>query len=203
MTPRYKNDHRKQLMADTRGRLVNAAVEEFAREGYDGANINRMTQAAGVATGTIYNYFPSKKELMLAILSEIGAAHCVFISDQVHQEVDFKMRIDRLFEAGFDYVRVNPYQAKVLFAMLQGTNLTFKQHLSQVYQPMFTLITNDILIPGMESGIFQALNPVSTTIMIMTFYLGLGSIVDENGELPLDLKEAAAFVLRALGAKES
>ena len=113
------------------------------------------------------------------------------------------MRIDRLFGAGFDYVRINPYQAKVLFSMLQGTNLTFKQHLSQVYQPMFALITNDILIPGMERGIFQPLDPVSTTIMIMTFYLGLGSIVDENGEPPLDLKEVAAFVLRALGANES
>ena len=203
MTPRYKNDHRKQLMAETRERLVNAAVEEFAREGYDGANINRITQAAGVATGTIYNYFASKKELMLAILSEIGAAHCVFIAEQVRQEVNFKVRIDRLFGAGFDYVRINPYQAKVLFSMLQGTNLTFKQHLSQVYQPMFALITNDILIPSMERGIFQPLDPVSTTIMIMTFYLGLGSIVDENGEPPLDLKEVAAFVLRALGAKES
>ena len=90
MTPRYKNDHRKQLMAETRERLVNAAVEEFAREGYDAANINRITQAAGVATGTIYNYFPSKKELMLAILSEIGAAHCVFIAEQVRQEDRFQ-----------------------------------------------------------------------------------------------------------------
>jgi AcrR family transcriptional regulator len=203
MSPRYRDDQRKQLMADTRERLVTAAVEEFAREGYDGANINRITQAAGVATGTIYNYFASKKELMLAILSEIGAAHCAFISDQVRQEIDFKMRIDRLFEAGFDYVRVNPYQAKVLFAMMQGTNLTFKQHLSRVYQPMFTLITNEILIPGMEEGIFQPVDPVSTTIMIMTFYLGVGSTVDENGVPPFDLKEVAAFVLRALGAKES
>jgi hypothetical protein len=39
--------------------------------------------------------------------------------------------------------------------------------------------------------------------MIMTFYLGVGSTVDENGVLPFDLKEVAAFVLRALGAKES
>jgi hypothetical protein len=80
--------------------------------------------------------------------------------------------------------------------------LTFKQHLSQIYQPMFMLITNDILIPGIEKGNFQSLDPVTTTIMIMTFYLGIGSIVDENGEPPLDLKEVAAFVLRALGAKD-
>ncbi len=201
MAPRYKNENRKQLMGETRERLVKAAVEEFAREGYEGANISRITEAAGVATGTIYNYFPSKNEMMLAVLSEIGTAHCAFIAEQIRQEDDFILRVERLLEAVFDYVRENPHQARVLFAMMQGTNVTFKEHLNQIYQPMFQLISGEILIPGMEQGIFQPLDPVSTTVMIMTFYLGVGSTVDENGETPLDFKEVAAFVLRALGAK--
>jgi AcrR family transcriptional regulator len=203
MGPRYKDENRKQMMSETRERLVKAAVEEFAREGYEGANINRITQAAGVATGTIYNYFPSKNEMMLAILSEIGTAHCVFIAEKIRQEVDFNMRVEQLFKAGFDYMRENPHQAKVIFAMLQGTNVTFKEHLNQTYQPMFQLISDEILIPGMEQGIFQSLDPVRTTVMIMTFYLGIGSTVDKNGETLLDLKEVAAFVLRALGAKKT
>ncbi len=201
MAPRYKNENRKQLMGETRERLVKAAVEEFAREGYEGANISRITEAAGGATGTIYNYFPSKNEMMLAVLSEIGTAHCAFIAEQIRQEDDFILRVERLLEAVFDYVRENPHQARVLFAMMQGTNVTFKEHLNQIYQPMFQLISGEILIPGMEQGIFQPLDPVSTTVMIMTFYLGVGSTVDENGETPLDFKEVAAFVLRALGAK--
>lgn len=203
MSPRYKNENRKQMMGKTRERLVKAAIEEFAREGYEGANINRITQMAGVATGTIYNYFPSKNELMLAILSEIGTTHCAFIAEQVRREDNYLLRVEQIFEAGFDFLRKNPYQAKVLFPMLQGTNLAFRQHLSQIYQPMLQLISNEILIPGMERGVFQPLDPNSTTVMIMTFYLGLGSLVDENGETPLDLKEVAGFVLRALGAKQA
>src|SRR3990170_3503355 len=143
MAPRYKDENRKQMMGETRQRLVKAAVEEFAREGYEGANINRITQAAGVATGTIYNYFPSKNELMLTILSEIGTAHCAFIAEQIRQEDDFILRVERLLEAVFDFVRENPHQARVLFAMLQGTNVTFKEHLSQIYQPMFQLISDE------------------------------------------------------------
>ena len=203
MTPRYKNEKRKQLMADTRMRLVEAALEEFALEGYQGANINHITQLAGVATGTIYNYFPSKNDLMLAILSEIGTAHNAFIAEQIRQEDDFISRVELLFKSGFEYLQNIPYQSKVLFAMLQGTNVTFKEHLNKIYQPMFQLISDEILIPGMQKGIFQSLDPVSTTLMIMTFYLGVGSTVDKNGDTPLDLKEVAAFVLRALGAKRS
>ena len=201
MTPRYKDENRKQLMGETRERLVKAAVEEFAREGYEGANINRITQAAGVATGTIYNYFPSKNELMLAILTEIGTAHCAFMAEQIRQEDDYLLRVVLLFDAGINFMRNNPHQAKVLIAMLQGTNATFKEHLNQLYQPMFQLVSDEILIPGMEQGIFQPLNPVSTTVMIMTLYLGISSTMDANGETPLDLKEVADFVLRALGAK--
>ena len=89
MTPRYKNDNRQQLMAETRMRLVESAIEEFALEGYEGANINHITLNAGVATGTIYNYFHSKNDLMLAILTEIGIAQITFIAEQIRLEAIF------------------------------------------------------------------------------------------------------------------
>ena len=200
MTPRYRDDNRRQLMSETRQRLVNAAVEEFAREGYENASISRITQAAGVATGTIYNYFPSKHELMLAILTEIGTAHCASIAGRIRQEDDVSKRAGRLMEVVFAYVGENPQQGRIIFTMLQGANLTFKQHMSQVYLPLSRLISEEILIPGMEKGVFPPMDPTNTTLMIMTFFLGLGAIVDENGELPLDLTEVGAFVLRALGA---
>jgi hypothetical protein len=38
-------------LAETRQRLLEAAASEFAREGYTGANINRISQAAGFAKG--------------------------------------------------------------------------------------------------------------------------------------------------------
>ena len=199
MTPRYKNDNRMQLMGETRQRLVKAAIDEFAREGFEGASINRITQAAGVAAGTIYNYFPGKNELMLAILSEIGAAHCSYIADQIRKESDYILRLKRLLAVAFDYVKANPNQARVLFASMQGVNKQFKTQLSQIYEPMMRLICDEILIPGMQRGVFQPADPVSTAIMIMTFYLGVGSTADENGVTPLDLDSVSDFVLRALG----
>lgn len=201
MAPRYSDGTRKQMMKVTRERLINAAAEEFAREGYLGANMNNITKSADVATGTIYNYFSSKKELMLALLSEIGTAHCAFIADQIRKEVDCRRRIENLFEAGFRYVMDKPMKSRVLFTTLQGTNQEFRMHLNRIYQPMFQLIVEDILIPGMQQSVFQQLEPISTSMMIMTFYLGIGSTVDETGQTPLNLKDVSAFVLRALGAE--
>ncbi len=188
-----------KLMGETRQRLIIAAIDEFASEGFEGASINRITQAAGVAVGTIYNYFPGKNELMLTLLGEIGAEHCSYIAEQIRQESDYVLRLKRLLAVAFDYVKANPNQARVLFASMQGVNRQFKTQLSQIYEPMMRLICEEILIPGMQQGVFQPADPVSTAIMIMTFYLGVGSTADENGVTPLDMDSVADFVLRALG----
>jgi AcrR family transcriptional regulator len=199
MTPRYKNENRMKLMDETRQHLIKAAIDEFANEGFDGASISRITRAAGVATGTIYNYFPSKNELMLTLLDEIGAEHCSYIAEQIRQESDHVLRLKRLLAVTFDYVKANPNQARVLFASMQGVNRQFKTQLNQIYEPMMQLICEEILIPGMQQGVFQAADPVKTAMMIMTFYLGVGSTADENGVTPLDMDAVSDFVLRALG----
>ncbi len=54
----------------TRGRLLTAAAQEFARAGFERANIDAISLAAGYAKGTIYNYFPSKEELFLAVVEQ-------------------------------------------------------------------------------------------------------------------------------------
>src|SRR5260370_1523109 len=57
----------------TRARLLAAAAEEFSRAGLERASIDAISLAAGYGKGTIYNYFPSKEELFLAVLEEASA----------------------------------------------------------------------------------------------------------------------------------
>jgi AcrR family transcriptional regulator len=57
----------------TRARLLAAAAEEFGRVGLARANVDAISLAAGYAKGTIYNYFPSKEELFLAVVEEAVA----------------------------------------------------------------------------------------------------------------------------------
>jgi AcrR family transcriptional regulator len=54
----------------TRARLLIAAAQEFAQAGFERANIDAISQAAGYAKGTIYNYFSSKEDLFLAVVEE-------------------------------------------------------------------------------------------------------------------------------------
>ncbi len=49
-------------------RILTEAAELFTSRGYAATGIEQIAGAAGLAVGTIYNYFPSKAEILLAIL---------------------------------------------------------------------------------------------------------------------------------------
>jgi AcrR family transcriptional regulator len=196
--PRHKDAERYQVMSETRRLLLDAATAEFAREGYDGANINRISRAAGFAKGTIYNYFPSKRELMLSLIDEIAASHHRFVAAQVWQEEDPVRRLQRFFEAGVDWIIDYLAQGRVMLTVLNGPDVEFKRCMAQGYQPMHQLLIEDILLPGVEHGLFRQLDPGATAGLLMTLYLGIGSTVDEEGRARLTPEWITEFVLDGL-----
>jgi AcrR family transcriptional regulator len=62
------------LKASVRERILHAALEVFAAEGYPGATMAAIAARAGVATGNLYHYYPSKQALFAAAVPE-GVAH--------------------------------------------------------------------------------------------------------------------------------
>jgi len=58
-------------MKDKRTQLINSATDLFAREGFWNTSTARIAKHAGVATGTLFNYFASKEALIDAVYVEI------------------------------------------------------------------------------------------------------------------------------------
>ena len=55
---------------DKRELILAAALELFAEHGFAGSAVPLVAEAAGVATGTIYRYFPSKEALVNALYQQ-------------------------------------------------------------------------------------------------------------------------------------
>lgn len=53
-----------------RERILRAAIDVFARNGYFNAKVSEIAKAAGVADGTIYLYFDGKEDLLVTIFRE-------------------------------------------------------------------------------------------------------------------------------------
>ena len=179
--PRHKDADRQEIITHTRQSLLQAATAEFAREGYAGANVNRISQAAGFAKGTIYNYFPSKRSLMLALIGEIAQAHLSYVSERVTARDDPARRLERFFEAGFDWVAENRDRGRVMVITLNGPDPEFKSTMYDAYRPMFQLVGRDIVAAGVERGAFRPVDPEGAARLLMTIYLGVASQVNERG----------------------
>ncbi|WP_160115357.1 TetR/AcrR family transcriptional regulator [Varibaculum vaginae] len=53
-------------------RIINAAVTEFAEKGYEAANTNEIAKTAGIAVGSLFQYFKTKENLFRYVI-HLGA----------------------------------------------------------------------------------------------------------------------------------
>ena len=56
---------------ETRARLLLAATEEFAANGYRGTTLRQICDTAGVTTGAVYFFFENKEDLFHAVVSPV------------------------------------------------------------------------------------------------------------------------------------
>ncbi len=55
-------------MADTRERIIMAAMQLFARKGYCSTSVADILGTANANSGSLYHYFPAKQDVLLAVL---------------------------------------------------------------------------------------------------------------------------------------
>lgn len=62
---------KKEVLSEFRcGEILDAAKRVFADKGFSVATVDDVAEAAGIAKGTIYLYFPSKREMFIAALRQ-------------------------------------------------------------------------------------------------------------------------------------
>jgi len=60
------------VAAARRKQILDAATQVFAEKGFHRATIKDIARVAGIADGTIYTYFASKDEVLLAVLDRLN-----------------------------------------------------------------------------------------------------------------------------------
>ncbi|MGW7440855.1 TetR family transcriptional regulator [Streptomyces sp. NPDC054849] len=100
--------------ARTKQLLLDAAVDEFAEHGLEGARVARVATRAGVNKERIYQYFGNKEKLFGAVLEselrKIAAAVPLTADQGIDQGADLGDYAGRLF----DYHRQHPHFVRLL-----------------------------------------------------------------------------------------
>ncbi|AOO80998.1 TetR/AcrR family transcriptional regulator [Bosea vaviloviae] len=64
---------RKEMIAETRAKLIGAARAAFGTVGYAETSMDELTATAGLTRGALYHHFGDKKGLLAAVIAEIDA----------------------------------------------------------------------------------------------------------------------------------
>lgn len=72
--PRLTAQAREVLVRERRQQIARAALEVFSSRGYDKATVREIARRAGLAEGTVYLYFRSKRDLLLAAWEQLATS---------------------------------------------------------------------------------------------------------------------------------
>lgn len=141
--PRESAQARDRRVAQRRAAILDAATREFAGSGFAAARVASIASRAGVAAGTIYNYFDDKGGILLALLQRLHRAERrkidfgsrppadlgEFLEAYFRQRIEVLWQQRRLLRAVLPHLLVDPrlrqrYRAEVLAPMLsQGIRM--------------------------------------------------------------------------------
>lgn len=89
-----------EKMTDKQIKIIEAAVEMFAEKGYAATSTSEIAQKAGVAEGTIFRHYKTKKDLLISIVAPIMSK---LVAPFVLR--DFHKVLDSEYESFEDFLR--------------------------------------------------------------------------------------------------
>ncbi|HEU4963778.1 MAG TPA: TetR/AcrR family transcriptional regulator [Bacilli bacterium] len=172
--PRTKEQN-EQIKKEKRARILQVAIESFARNGYGETTIANVAKAAGVSFGTVFNYFPSKEELFSAAVVEPLASireHVVYREGRYDGTPVEQIR-QMVAEHVFLFVRQAPYLRLVQYVLGQPDR--FPEQFAELDR--FFQSFKDALRPLVERGQEAGdLHPCHSDVVAATYFCYLNGI---------------------------
>ncbi len=155
-----------------REKIIRSAARLFETKGFDGTTIDEIVQAAGIAKGTFYNYFPNKEELLIQVIRRLVEETLECIEEKLEGERDFFVR---LMIKGSEFTRLYLEKTDLLNVMIGQTvgKPQLASHLQDIYRTLAGLVVEDLRV-GIEQGQLMELDDLETVAYAL---IGMGQMV--------------------------
>jgi AcrR family transcriptional regulator len=160
-----KSTSHQRLIEERRNQILDAAALLFARKGYKGATIREIAREAGVAEGTIYNYFDSKHDLLISLPQRISwPMVSSFVRSARSQGpdtvADDEEQMVQLLQASMSSIQQHTDAVKVLLAYIPFMEEEIQSQFLEQTTLFFTRIFDleGFLQSRIEAGTFRSLD---------------------------------------------
>ncbi len=177
-----REERKEKLIRQRKKQISEAAIRIFSKKGFGETTIPEIALEAGVATGTIYNYYPSKRDLLVNIVKDFIITEPFMELFKNARDSDFPTFINAVINNRMDFL--NKYENRPLFFLMgeiQRDQELKRLYVKQVIKPVMDIMER-FYGNGVASGSFHTSNPIVVTRAIGGMVIGMILLDELEGE---------------------
>ncbi len=179
------------LPEDKRERVIDAAMGEFATRSYHQARVTAITDKAGIAQGSFYQYFDDKKDLFKHIMDLTVEKKLQYLNHEMllnKEKYGFFQLLREIYSSGFRFARENPQLVAIGNKLLNDKDL--QREIWGGYEDESSKFFQQILEVGLDKGELNSEIDISLISRILTaINYSLIDIIYKNGKIDLENEE--------------
>jgi len=155
-------DYTSDLPFDRRRMILEAAARVFPKKGYVNTKLQTIAEEAGISISTIYQYFPSKEELFLALTDNLSFQEVLdhFNNTINFDEIDIQDVRQALIEIATSFIETHTHYTEVvrLYISEGGTFPEIgEKYCQRLILPLEALLEN-FISKNIERGYFRKID---------------------------------------------
>lgn len=124
----------------TRTRILDSALEVFARKGYHDSSVDEIVTHSGTSKGSVYFHFPNKQRLFLALVDKFAQLLERRVKEAIEEEEEGIQRVDAALKATLSTFGQYRPLAKLLLVQAVGLGSVFEEKRMETQEQFASLI---------------------------------------------------------------
>lgn len=166
-----------------RRQLLGAAREVFVAQGYHAAAMDEIADRAGVSKPVLYQHFPGKLDLYLALLDEGADALTATVRAALESTTDNKQRVSATFTAFFDFVGSTNQAFRLVFESDLRNEAAVRDRLDRTMQDCAEMVSEVIRADagiGKEAAQLLGMGLVGMAQVTATYWLSTNHMIPKD-----------------------
>lgn len=145
-----------------RAEILEQAQRIFASKGFHNTSVAEIAGASGFAVGTLYQFFESKEQLYISMVTEKLNMMYSGVRESIGKETDIVKKIEVMVVSQFNFVENNTEFCSLFIRgdhlSLSAEGIELRERLKTDYAAQIAL-TEEVMREGIQAGLLKKMDP--------------------------------------------
>ncbi len=185
----------------TRERILDAALDVFARKGYHRASVDDIVRASNTSKGAVYHHFPNKEAIFLALVDDFAARLAASVATTVGARHGALAKVEGALVAALTTFAQNEHLARLILLEAVSLGPLYQAKRSEVAGRFAALIQGYLD----EAVADRSIEPIDTRVATLAWLGAINEIVIQwlhgaVADLAVAIPPLTRILLRSIGA---